>query len=845
MLEDYASNLSTSIDTSLQPLTSSLASTYGCEGNYYNVLTTNRSSFNSASYDLPVSFESDAIAQSAHFNSDISVGNSVIPSQSIYDYYNSNFSQNDSLFSNQVDSIAQPSSIMDDRGISSDKSLIARSNIFDYSNYNFSDNSPSSALSDLPISTDAQLVSSIDSLSVLSNAQTDIVWRNSSTGANLVWQMNGTNLSSTVGLASVGDSNWKIGATGDFNSDGQTDIVWRNSTTGGNLIWLMNGNTLSSTVGLASVGDSNWKIEGAADFNSDAKTDIIWRNYSTGANLVWLMNGTSLSSSVGLASVGDTNWRIEAAADFNSDAKNDIVWRNSSTGANLIWLMNGTSLSSTVGLASVGDTNWKIEAASDFNSDAKTDLVWRNYSTGANLIWLMNGTSLSSTVGLASVGDSNWQVAGVIQRQTQILDPVYVPFSPTGNVDIDGLLKSDPYQYYLDTSKNGGVITYSFYRNTSGPYYGTETVSEVNDTIKNSVRDVFANLSRFIPIKFVEVADTTTNYGVIRYMFSNGNNTSGFYAYSLSSNGDNDPYNGDIHLNPNAESRSDAFSGGYGSYGYGTLIHETLHSLGLKHPGNYNGTSGIGSGPFLSPEKDNNTNTIMTYNGGGAEPITPMSYDIRALQYLYGAASNNSTATTYKFISGDSYYIDNKFFGSTTADIKQTIWDSGGVDTLDMSALPSDSYVFDMTEGGIITTYTYYNSEPYTDQTTEDLFYTSYSGVTIAYNTIIENLINSQGDDYINANSAANTFKGYSLGTYTGDDYYFETTNTDVIELSGYSLSNLRTGVSSGTLTVNLGNYGSIKVEDYFASSSSMRFKIGSNYYRYSAAGTWQLASTV
>ena len=518
MLENYASNLSTSIDTSLQPSTN-LTSISEYEGNYYNHLNTNRSSFICASYDLPISLDSSIIAQSTNFNPDISIGSSVIPSQSIYDYYNSNFSQSSILLKNEVDLIAQPSPIKDDQGISSDKSLIprqnifdyynynlnqndssfsnqgvslvgpspikddggissnksliARPNIFDYYNYNFSNDSPSTASNELPPST--------DSLSVLSNAQTDIVWRNSSTGANLVWQMNGTNLSSSVGLASVGDSNWKIGATGDFNSDGQTDIVWRNSATGGNLIWLMNGNTLSSTVGLASVGDTNWRIEAAADFNSDAKTDIVWRNYSTGANLVWLMNGTSLSSSVGLASVGDTNWRIEAAADFNSDAKTDIVWRNSSTGANLVWLMNGTSLSSTVGLASVGDTNWRIEAAADFNSDAKTDIVWRNYSTGANLIWLMNGTSLGSTVGLASVGDSNWQIAGVTQRQvltnvvagtlranTFTLQSGYTRtvFSGNGNVDFattkDILnlsnISSSTVNFSWSDQPNGGVL---------------------------------------------------------------------------------------------------------------------------------------------------------------------------------------------------------------------------------------------------------------------------------------------------------------------------------------------------------------------------------------------------
>jgi hypothetical protein len=221
--------------------------------------------------------------------------------------------------------------------------------------------------------------------------------------------------------------------------------------------------------------------------------------------------------------------------------------------------------------------------------------------------------------------------------------------------------------------------------------------------------------------------------------------------------------------------------------------------------------------------------------------------DIQALQYLYGKASNNSTATTYKFRFADSYSVGDKFFGTDTADIKQTIWDSGGVDIIDMSAISgSSSYVIDMREGGIITTGSAYYSEIYQDRTTGDYYYTPYFGVSIAYDTIIENLITSTSSEDINANSAANTFKGYTLGTYTGNDVYYQTSGADVIELSGYSLSNLTTSVEningSAALKVTLGSYGSIQVRDYFISSNSTRFKIGNNYYRYSQTGGWQLA---
>ena len=35
------------------------------------------------------------------------------------------------------------------------------------------------------------------------------------------------------------------------------------------------------------VGDQNWKIVGTGDFDGDGKSDIFWRNTSTGENAIW------------------------------------------------------------------------------------------------------------------------------------------------------------------------------------------------------------------------------------------------------------------------------------------------------------------------------------------------------------------------------------------------------------------------------------------------------------------------------------------------------------------------------------------------------------------------------
>jgi hypothetical protein len=50
--------------------------------------------------------------------------------------------------------------------------------------------------------------------------------------------------------------------TGDFSGDGKTDILWRNKSTGQDVVWLMNGTTYITYVELPQVPDTNWEIVG-------------------------------------------------------------------------------------------------------------------------------------------------------------------------------------------------------------------------------------------------------------------------------------------------------------------------------------------------------------------------------------------------------------------------------------------------------------------------------------------------------------------------------------------------------------------------------------------------------
>ena len=248
----------------------------------------------------------------------------------------------------------------------------------------------------------------------------------------------------------------------------------------------------------------------------------------------------------------------------------------------------------------------------------------------------------------------------------------------SGNLSLDALLTGRKW--------NDKTITYSFY--DGGSYYSNKSgLSEVGEVIKSYVRHILEDLIEpLINLDFVEVSDAGGNYGKLRYMYQKGADP----AYAMYPS--NSRTGGDVFLDPKLKSY---FEAGPGAFRYETLIHETMHAIGLKHPGDYNG-SGKGDPPFLPYNEDNRTNALMSYNSSGMDgsyyrAITPMTYDIRALQYLYGAKENQAGDTTYKFDTVYGYTVNGEFFGSQGKAIKQTIWDSKGIDTVDFSGLSFNS----------------------------------------------------------------------------------------------------------------------------------------------------------
>ena len=244
------------------------------------------------------------------------------------------------------------------------------------------------------------------------NYQSDLLWRNGTTGSNVIWLMNNATMKSgeitNVSFAES-DTVWD----GKFDGDNKSDLLVYNTASGVATMNIMNGTQAAEIEDIATGINPNQQIAGIGNFNSttDFVSDIAWRNTTTGANEIWLMDKFTILSQVPLPTV-DINWNLIGVGDFNGDGHSDLFWRKN-TGHNVIWFMNGTTvLPSSGNVYTVTDFNWKIIAIYDFDGDRKSDLFWRNEVTGFNVIWLMDGLTIKSS-GNTSWVDLNWKVVAL------------------------------------------------------------------------------------------------------------------------------------------------------------------------------------------------------------------------------------------------------------------------------------------------------------------------------------------------------------------------------------------------------------------------------------------------
>lgn len=256
--------------------------------------------------------------------------------------------------------------------------------------------------------------------------------------------------------------------------------------------------------------------------------------------------------------------------------------------------------------------------------------------------------------------------------------------------------------------------------------------------------------------------------------------------------------------------------------GLHTVLHEVLHTLGLKHPHLEDGED-PNLVAHLSEAKDSSSVTIMSYTPDDYNnQIAPHLYDLATLHYLYGVnpemRKNNDT---YTFANYNPASIDGDIY----------IWDGGGSDTFDASKetqgvnvnLTPGSWIYadrnntDTSSFGLIGKtevkfHDYRDGKLNPEVKTGDLFTYDYEhtdGVSfIGYGTQIENLLGSSFDDILTGNAAANIIQGGkgndTLDGKSGADNLFGGTGNDVL-MGGEGNDILTGGLGKDTLTGGTG----------------------------------------
>ena len=330
---------------------------------------------------------------------------------------------------------------------------------------------------------------------------------------------------------------------------------------------------------------------------------------------------------------------------------------------------------------------------------------------------------------------------------------------------------------------------------------------------QQAVRDVLAFYSDITLLNFTEVSTV----GDIAFGLNNQTTTAGngfFPSFGYSALGDSissvsmNDVGGDVWINGSKAWTANDFSAG--GAGYGTLVHEVGHALGLKHPFE----TSIGSDHILDSSLNTQQYTVMSYTRHpfglfrsvtettpghfswsykSILPETPMPLDIQAVQYLYGANTSFNSG-------GDTYTFD------TSRPFIKTIYDAGGNDTISVANF-SLGCVIDLRDGHYSSITVPSDALPSGTTETNSGIYDGTDNLAIAYGTIIENAIGGSGNDRLIGNAVANTLNG-GAGADTmiggdGSDIYSVDNKGDVVTESN------ATAATGGSDLVNsyLANY--------------------------------------
>ncbi|WP_414872589.1 M10 family metallopeptidase C-terminal domain-containing protein, partial [Pseudomonas sp. IT-347P] len=327
------------------------------------------------------------------------------------------------------------------------------------------------------------------------------------------------------------------------------------------------------------------------------------------------------------------------------------------------------------------------------------------------------------------------------------------PSSLTGNKYADSLLSGT---YWLGAnwpSQGPTSLSYSFmapgtsyFAINYSPDNEYNALYELTAGQKTAVVNALASWSAVANLNFTLTSDDINNVGDLRFggyrLMDDQTAAWGYFPA-------NNPTAGDVWIGPETNDPNP----GKGTYDYLTFVHEIGHTLGLKHPFDVSSSNKT----LLDSALDDVHYTVMSYNSNYSyQPTTPMLLDILAIQSLYGANMQWQTG-------------NNVYSWAPDQSIFETIWDAGGIDTLDASNQLA-AVTLNLGEGTF-------------SQIGQAFVGPSLGllrdGLAIAYGAKIENAIGSNFDDILYGNELDNILNGNAgadtmYGGAGNDTYYVD-----------------------------------------------------------------------